>query len=236
MEKLMTYKSHRNLTAILLIAAPVLFLTAFTLLQVNFEYPDILRKPAAYIMERFVAGGSGLIANWYVMALSAMMFVPIAVLLHPYLAKEKTWLMPVATTFGVLAGVVQTLGFIRWPFLVPYLARTYLDPFSSELTRETIAVTFSAFNQYAGSGIGEHLGYLFTALWSLLTAGVMLNSPGFGRWVGWIGIISSLGILLGTLEPAGVPFAGLVNAMAYVLWAVWLVVVGAFVLRLKVEN
>lgn len=83
----MFYKSHRILTAVLLIATPILFLSAFTLLQVNFEYPDILREPAVYVMEQFMTGGSALIANWYVMVLAAMLFVPVAVLLHPYLAK-----------------------------------------------------------------------------------------------------------------------------------------------------
>lgn len=232
----MFYKFHRNLTGILLIAAPILFMSVFTLLQVNFEYPDILRKPAAYVMGQFIAGGGGLIATWYVMALSAILFVPIAVLLHPYLASEDIWFMPMATTFGVIAGVVQTLGFIRWTFLVPSLASSYLDPSTSEFTRAAIEVTFNAFNQYAGVGLGEHLGYLCTALWSLLIAVVMHTSPRFRPWVGWLGIISSLGILLGTLEPAGVPFVGMVNAIAYILWASWLTVVGVFVLRAKVEK
>ena len=39
----MTDKSHRIWTGILLVATPVLFMAAFTLLQINFEYPDILR-------------------------------------------------------------------------------------------------------------------------------------------------------------------------------------------------
>jgi len=225
------YKSHRNLTAILMIATPVLFLGAFTLLQITFDYPDILRKPAVYVMEQFMAGGSGLVANWYIMALSAMLFVPIAVLLHPYLNREDTWFMPLATAFGVIAGLVQALGFIRWIFLVPYLARSYLDPMASESTREAIAVTFNALNHYAGVGIGEHLGYLFTALWSFLIAVAMIKSPHFSRWLGWAGIVTSFGIMLGILEPAGVPFVGLINAMAYIFWAVWLVIVGVFILR-----
>jgi cytochrome bd-type quinol oxidase subunit 2 len=123
----MFHKSHRNLTAIFLIVAPILFLGAFTMLQLNFNYPDILRQPAASVMAQFAAGGSGLIANWYVMTFAAVLFIPIAVLLHPFLHDDRTWYMPAATSFGVIAGVVQALGFIRWPFLVPYLARTYLD-------------------------------------------------------------------------------------------------------------
>jgi hypothetical protein len=46
-----------------------------------------------------------------------------------------------------------------------------------------------------------------------------------------MGMLSSLGILVGVLEPAGVAWAGLVNAMAYIFWALWLLVSGVFLLR-----
>jgi hypothetical protein len=35
-------------------------------------------------------------------------------------------LLWVATAFGLIAGLSQTLGFLRWPFLVPHLAQSYL--------------------------------------------------------------------------------------------------------------
>ena len=125
------------------------------------------------------------------------------------------------------------LGFIRWPFLVPTLASTYLDPSTSEATRAAIEVTFTAFNQYAGVGIGEHLGYLFTALWSILIALAMPKSKYFNSWLGWTGVVIALGILLGALEPAGVPLVGLINAIAYSLWAVWIVILGVRLLAQK---
>jgi hypothetical protein len=222
----MSNKTHRIVTGVLLIITPILFMAAFTLLQINFEYPDILRQPAATVMEKFIAGGSGLIANWYLMVISALLFIPISVMLHPYLAREDTPYMTVATTFGVIAGIVQMLGFIRWPFLVPTLASTYISPATSETARAAIEVTFSAFNQYAGAGIGEHLGYLFTALWTILIAFAMPKSKYFSTWLGWMGGVCAIGILLGTLEPIGVPFVGLINAFAYILWAIWLVILG----------
>ena len=229
----MSINSHRIWTGILLIVTPVLFMTAFTLLQINFEYPDILRQPAQTVMEKFAAGGSGLIANWYLMVVSAILFIPISVMLHPYLARDDSQYMTVATTLGVVAGVVQMLGFIRWPFLVPTLASNYLDPASNEATRAAIEVTFRAFNQYAGMGVGEQLGYLFTALWTILIAFAMPKSKVFATWLGWMGGMLAIGILLGTLEPVGVPFVGAINAIAYGLWAVWLVILG---IRLLVKR
>ncbi len=226
----MNHKTHRLWTGTLLIAVPVVFMAAFSLLQINFEYPDILRQPAAVVMAKFVAGGSGLIANWYLMVVAASLFIPISVMLHPYLAREDTSYMTVATTMGVTAGIVQMLGFIRWPFMVPVLASTYVSPTTSEATRAAIEVTFNAFNQYAGLGVGEHLGYLFTALWTFLIALAMPKSKIFTAWLGWLGGALALGILLGILEPVGVPFVGAITAIAYSLWAVWLAVVGVYLL------
>ena len=225
-----------RIAGILLVAAPIFFMGAFTVLQINFEYPDILRQPAITVMEKFAAGGNGLIANWYAMVFSAMLFIPVSIMLHPFLAKDDSILMPLATTFGVIAGIVQMLGFIRWPFLVPTLASTYLDPSTSEATRAAIEVTFTAFNQYAGVGIGEHLGYVFTSLWSIFIGVAMMNSPRFSKWLGWVGILSAFGILLGALEPAGVPLVGLINAIAYIFWAIWMVIAGVYLLRSKIQN
>jgi len=229
----MNHKTHRTWTGALLIATPVLFMVVFTLLQINFEYPDILRQPASVVMAKFVAGGGGLIATWYLMLVAACLFIPIAVMLHPYLAREDTPYMAVATTLGVTAGIVQMLGFVRWPFMVPMLASTYVNPATSDATRAAIEVTFNAFNQYAGLGVGEHLGYLFTAMWTILIALAMPKSNNFTAWQGWLGIALAVGILLGTLEPAGVPFIGAINAIAYSLWALWLVVVGVTLLIKK---
>lgn len=229
-------KTQRIITGLLLILTPILFLSAFTLLQIGFEYPDILRQPAGYVLERFAAGGSGLVANWYAMLLSALLFIPIAVLLHPHLAHQgpaQTALagyLPLATVFGVVAGLVQMLGFARWPFLVPSLAAAYRDPSASAATREAVMATFQAFNQYAGAGVGEHLGYWFTALWTVLIGLAMLQSGRFPRWLGWIGALAALGIFSGVLEPAGLAWAGAINAVAYIAWAIWLLLTGVFLL------
>jgi hypothetical protein len=224
-------KTGRIFTGILLIVAPILFMGAFTLLQINFEYPDILRKPGGYVLEQFAAGGSGLVALWYTMLVSAFLFIPTAVLLQPYLEREGTWYLPLATTFGVIAGAVQMLGFIRWPFLVPSLAALYLDPTTSDSARQAAVATFQAFNQYAGAGVGEHLGYAFTALWGVLVGLAMLKSLWFPKWLGWTGMLSALGILFGMLEPAGLGWAGLVNAIAYIFFAIWLLLTGIFLMK-----
>src|SRR5829696_8868846 len=223
--------SLRNLTGVILILTPVAFNVFFTFLTVTFEYPDILREPTDHILRQFDAGGSGLVAIWYGFMLTAVLFVPVAVLVHKVLARQDTPYMAVATTFGVVAGVVQFLGLIRWPFLVPYLADTYLDPASSEATREAVAVAFQAFNYYAGVGVGENLGYLFTSLWTVLVALAMFGSPlPFRRWLALLGMASAASVFVGTFEQAGFEPAANIVVVGYILWSIWLALTGILLL------
>jgi hypothetical protein len=213
-------------TGLLLIFLPIAFNVIFFLLQRTFEYPDILRKPTDYILSRFNAGGSRLILTWYSFALTGLLFVPTAVLVHQVFAGEDIPYMAVATTIGVLAGLVQFLGLIRWTFLVPYLAKTYFEPDSSQATKDSIAVVFQAFHRYAGMAVGEHLGYLCTSLWTAFIALAIIQSRQFNPWLGWAGLIPAIGIFIGLFEETGFKAAGLINAISYILWSIWLIAVG----------
>lgn len=237
------FRAPRILAALFLIVTPVAFNVFFTLLSITFEYPDILREPTGYVLQQFDAGGASLVATWYGFMLTALLFVPLAVLVGQALPTivpmaNRSPVLTLATVFGVLAGVVQFLGLIRWPLLVPSLAETYLNPAASQATKDAAAVVFDAFNQYAGVAVGEQLGYIFTALWTLLIAMLLISSPversmasGFRRWLGAAGALSATGILAGTLEPAGVDVAADAVAISYILWSVWLVTLGIYLLR-----
>ena len=221
----------RRTAGLLLIAVPLAFTVCFTLLQQLFEYPDILRQPTGDVLTKFQAGGAGLIAVWYVLTLTAVLFIPVVLLLHRVLAaQEASTTLWVATVFGIVAGLAQTLGFLRWPFLVPHLAQAYLAPGAGEAQRSVAAMVFEAFHRYVGMAVGEHLGYLSTSIWTLLIAAVMLRSALFRRWLGISGIILALGIAAGLLEAAGLKLAGTINTLSYLAWAVWLIVVGVVLL------
>jgi hypothetical protein len=171
------------------------------------------------------------VAVWYALTLTALGLVPISLLVHRLLAERGApaglW---VATTFGVLAGVFQTLGFLRWPFLVPHLAQSYLAPGASEAQRAAAATVFEAFHIYAGMGIGEHLGYLSTSLWTVLVAVMVLRTGLLPRWLGASGAVLALGIAAGLAEPAGWALGGTINTVSYLGWAVWLIALGVTLL------
>ena len=73
-------------------------------------------------------------------------------------------MIAVAIVVGVLAGLVQMLGLLRWVYLVPWLARAHVEAKPEE--QRSIEITFEAFHRFLGVGVGEHLGYLLTGLWS----------------------------------------------------------------------
>src|SRR6185295_11930145 len=221
----------RRIAGLLLVVVPLGFSICFTLLQQLFEYPDILRQPTAEVLRKFAAGGTPLVAVWYVLTLSAVGFLPLSVLMHRILGeREAPTLLWVATAFGVIAGVAQTLGFLRWPFLVPHLAQSYLAAGASEAQRAAAAMVFEAFHRYAGMAVGEHLGYLSTSTWTLLIAVVILRTGILPRWVGVSGAVLAVGIAAGLVEPAGWELGGTINALSYLVWAVWLIAVGVTLL------
>ena len=215
-----------QITGAFLILLPIAFNVIFFLLQKNFEYPDILRKPTHYILSRFNAGGNRLIVTWYSFAVTGLLFIPMAILVNQVLEQDALTYMALATTIGVLAGLVQFLGLIRWTFLVPYLAKTYFEPNSSQATRDSISVIFQAFHRFAGMAIGEHLGYLCTSVWTALIALALTQSAQFNIWLGWAGFIPAIGIFIGLFEEAGFKPAAVINAISYILWSLWLIVVG----------
>jgi hypothetical protein len=214
-----------------MVIVPLGFTVCFTLLQQLFEYPDILRQPTADVLRKFAAGGTPLVAVWYALTLSAVAFVPLAVLMHRVVAeREAPTVLWVATAFGVIAGLAQTLGFLRWPFLVPHLAQAYLAAGASEAQRAAAAMVFEAFHRYAGMAVGEHLGYLSTSTWTLLIAVVILRTGILPRWIGVSGAVVALGIAAGLIEPAGWELGGTINTLSYIVWALWLIAIGVILL------
>lgn len=219
-----------TLTGLMFIVVPIAFNVTFFLLQRAFEYPDILRKPTDTILRRFKEGGVSLRRLWYAFMFSAVLFTPVPVLAQQMFEPQVPWYLIVGTAVGVLAGAVQFLGLIRWPFLVPMLSDIYTNPKSSQATRDSVAVVFQAFHQYVGVAIGEHLGYLFTSTWTILLCVAILQTHAFNPLLGWLGILPALGVFAGVFEETGFKAAGLINAISYILWSLWLIAFGASLL------
>lgn len=228
--------STATLTGLVLIVLPIAFNVAFGMLGARFDYPDVLREPTGEVLARFRAGGRPLVLLWWSFALTALALAPAVVLLSSSIGDADGTLLAVATVTGVLAALVQLLGLIRWPFLVPYLARVAAEPGISEARREAVDIVFQAFNRYLGVAVGEHLGYLLSGTWSILVGLALTQASVAPGWLGILGVV--IGALLalcslefvGRFEPAGWKLAGALTPVAYIAWSLWLIATGVALL------
>ena len=227
-----------TITAVLLIAVPIAFHLAFFELGRTFDYPNILRKEPDEILRRFVAGRSGLILRWEALLVSALLMLPLSALLAVVLAAPPA-LTVLAVVVGATAAIVQGLGLVRWPFAVPELARRYVAaPAGSDgdATRQSVTVMFATLHRLLGVGIGEHLGYLFTGLWTLLVGASILSTTVLPGWLGIAGVPIGIALIIGTLEFVGPneregwALAGTIVPIAYIAWSIWLIALGIFLL------
>ena len=226
------------ITAVLLIVVPIAFNLAFFELGRAFDYPNTLRKEPDEILRRFAAGGSGLLLRWHALLLSALAMLPLAALLAVVLGASPA-LTALAVVIGAAAALVQALGLVRWPFAVPELARRYVaapDGPDGDATRQTVEVVFATLHRLLGVGIGEHLGYLLTGLWTLLVAASILSTAVLPGWLGIVCLPIGAALLVGALEfvgpneQGGWRLAGTIVPIAYIAWSVWLIVLGVFLL------
>jgi hypothetical protein len=157
---------------------------------------------------------------------------PLVVLLSGAIADADPTLLSLTTTIGVLAAAVQFLGLVRWPFLVPYIARVGAEPDASPARREAVDVVFQAFNRYLGVAVGEYLGYMLTGAWTTLAGAALVQSDAVPGWIGVIGILVGPVLMLcafefvGSHERDGWKVAARLTPIANVAWSVWLAATG----------
>ena len=198
---------NAKLTASLLIIAAVLANVGFTALGSTFNYPDVLDEPAGQVLAAF-RDDQGAVSAWFsVLALSAALLAPIAIGVGR-LSSQRA--MRVAVRVGIAAAAVQVIGLLRWPILVPgYAADGNADAFRTA-------------SDILGTALGETLGYLLTATWTVLVI-VALGRRYAGRWFEVLGSVSAVLVLAGVLSPLGLPVIDTANFFGYVLWSVWLI-------------
>ena len=127
--------------------------------------------------------------------------------------------MRIAVPVGIAAAVVQVIGLLRWPILVP--------GYAADGERRHALVTTAS--DILGTAIGETLGYLLTATWTVLVI-VALGRRYAGRWFQVLGAVSAALVLAGVLSPLGLPVIDTANFFGYVLWSVWLIAFAVVIL------
>src|SRR5690242_3165966 len=98
---------NRTRTAVLLVTAPLLFTVGVSALGAAFDYPEVLKRPAAEILAAFRADQAAVTAWFLVLAVGAALMIPIA--LGVGRLATNHW-MRAAVPVGIAAGVVQVAG------------------------------------------------------------------------------------------------------------------------------
>src|SRR5215210_331514 len=177
----------RRTTGVLFVVGTVAFAVAATALSSTFDWPDILRKPAEVVMPAFESGGRALVWTWFATAWTyAILLVPI-LLLPAALGRRHDAVMRAATYVGATSVVLSLIGFLRWVFVVPPLASSYVG--GDAATQAAVAAAWTAQHQFGGALLGEHLGQLFVLAWSLTVSVFIVRTGVLARWIGWTGLI-----------------------------------------------
>ena len=206
-----------RLTAYLLVVAAVLANVGFVALGSIFNYPDVLAEPAGQVLADF-RDHEGAVSAWFsVLALSAALMAPIAIGVGR-LSRARA--MRVAIPVGIAAAVVQVVGLLRWPILVPGYAADAAS--GSAAVAAAARDSFTTASDILGTAIGETLGYLLTATWTALVI-VALGRRFAGRWFVVLGGASAALVLVGVLSPLALPVVDDANFLGYVLWSLWLI-------------
>jgi hypothetical protein len=80
--------------------------------------------------------------------------------------------------------------------------------------------------------VGEHLGYLFTGIWSGLIGIGVVQGTALPTWLGWPGIIVGVGLTIGSAEflgpneERGWRLADVAIPLLFVAWSLWLLAMG----------
>lgn len=226
---------QRTLLGAAALSLAIAFNLPFALLAQNFDYPDILRRPAGEVLDAFAAGGAPLILTWYGFALSAVGLIFFAPALALGLADwtRRPGLAVAAGLFGALAGLAQAIGLLRWVFAVPALATLHADPATDAATRASLQTGFTLLNGWGGVAIGEHLGQILTIAWvTLATLQALSNRERLAWPAAAFAILAIAGIGIGLGEGLAIalgqdaPLLALATVAGYIAFSIWLVVLG----------
>ena len=222
-----------RVTGGLFVVGALAFAAAATVLSSTFDWPDILREPAAVVLPAFVAGGPGLVWTWFATGWTyALLVVPI-LLLPAVLGRRDDPVLRAATAVGAASVLLSLIGFLRWVFVVPPLARSYVS--DDPVTRAAVDAAWTAQHQFGGALLGEHLGQLLAIGWSLTLSVIILRSRVLPRWLGVAGLsVSALylvnqGDILVTAVP-GFPVWDLAGLLGSTGWGLWVAALGATLL------
>lgn len=230
-------KAEKTIGWLLIAGAAGVFIP-YTILTIIFEYPVILRQETGIILTKFNEGGSRLIFTWFAFALLGLPLLP-AYIRIGQLLENKTPLVRIATTIGAIGLIVQMIGLLRWTFVVPVLANSFVSA-TDDATKAATIIAFKTIHQFGGVILGEHVGQLFTITWTVLISISFSRLKLFPTWVNLLGVVSAFIYLLAQAElfATVIPSFPVWNMAGFIgstLWLAWLLIIGIKFLKTNIS-
>jgi len=223
---------------LLLIAGAIGVFIPYTILTMTFEYPDILRQDPGTILTKFHDGGSLLILTWWSFAILGLPLLISYILIGQKL-ENKIGFIKWVTTIGVISGIVQIIALLRWVFVIPVIANNYVS--AADIATKAAAISsFQTVHQFGGVLLGEHLGQLFTIIWTIMISYAFVKLNLIQKWISWLGIIASViylaaqAELFATVIP-NFPVWDMAGFIGSTLWLIWLLIIGIRFLKIKTQ-
>jgi hypothetical protein len=130
---------------------------------------------------------------------------------------------------GATSVLLSLIGFLRWVFVVPALARSYV---TGDPVTQAAAAAWTAQHQFGGALLGEHLGQLLVIGWSVTLSLIILRTRVLPHWLGVTGLVVSAiyllnqGDILATAVP-GFPVWDLAGLLGSTGWGLWVAALAA---------
>lgn len=231
----MSTRADYKLSAAVFMGFFVLIVAGNLVLASAFNFPDILRASPDERFTLFQNNQGLIIPAYYMMGVTSILQIFMAAAMY-HLTRKGRLVDLFALIAGILSGVFQVLGFFRWVILIPMLSNAYN---TKEISPEIIFFQEKFANTYLGMTVGEHLGSLFTGLWLIALAVVLLQHKTFDKRLSWLGMISGAALFIQSYEAVNASALSFLADISIALWAlyvVWALIMSIMLFQKKDET
>lgn len=216
-----------------LIAFGIIYLGFQLIFLIIYDFPGINYGPDKEVFPLLLAGGLTLQILLTIYSLLPLLLIPASVGAYYAFRDVNEPALRVGVLFATLAALGLTVSLMRWPSLHWYLARFFgqADPGQQVI----ISVFFHGLDSYVGIFAGGFLSKVTLIVWFFIISFAMIRAIGFPTWIGYLGIITSVYLLITLPMPLGIYHNVISNVLNVIapLEFIWLMLFGVSLLFYK---